>query len=174
MKKFIQVVLLLTGVMTGCATVPTDDITIETEADPKVSFSGYRTYGWLLTLDVLNDPKGTWQPPAFDANAEIVYQINKALRARGMSENSADPDMLVAFAAGADMDALKLKDNPDTNIITLESVPQAGLVVVLVDSDTGFVIWVGVATGEIRNLDEATAQKRLEYVVKNMFKQIPK
>ena len=174
MKNILLTLLVACGLITGCTTIPTDDITIETEADPKVSFSGYRTYGWLLTLDVLNDPEGTWQPPAFDANAEIVYQVNKALRARGMSENSSDPDMLVAFAAGADMDALKLQDKPDTKITTLESVPRAGLVVALVDSDTGFVTWVGVATGEIRNLDEATAKKRLEYVVKNMFKQIPK
>jgi hypothetical protein len=160
--------------MTGCATVPTDDIKIETEVDPKVNFSGYKTYGWLLTIDMLNDPEGRWKPPAFDANAEIIYLVNKMLRARGMSETSSNPDMLVAYAAGADMDALKLKLNPDTNITTLENVPQAGLVVVLVDPQTEFVTWVGVATAEIKNLDEAAAKKRLEYAVKTMFKELPR
>jgi hypothetical protein len=173
MKNILWSVLLLTGLMTGCATVPTDDIRVEAEADPKVSFSGYKTYAWLLTIDMLNDPEGAWKPPAFDANAEIVYLINERLRARGMSETSDNPDMLVAFAAGADMDALKLKKNPDTSITTLENVPQAGLVVVLIDPQTEFVAWAGVATGEIRKLDEASSKKRLEYAVKNMFRLLP-
>lgn len=174
MKHIIYSLLVMAGLMTGCATVPTDDISIETDADPKVSFSGYKTYSWLLTIDVLNDPEGVWQPQAFDANAEIIYLINDVLRARGMSETSDNPDMLVAFAAGADMDALKLKQNPDTKITTLENVPQAGLIVVLIDPQTEFVTWIGVATGEVKGHDEATAKKRLEYVVKNMFKQLPK
>ena len=123
---------------------------------------------------MLNDPEGRWKPPAFDANAEIIYLINSELRKRGMSETSSNPDMLVAYAAGADMDALKLKQNPDTKITNLENVPQAGLVVVLIDPQTEFVTWVGVATAEIKNLDEAAAKKRLEYAVKNMFKQLPK
>jgi len=173
MKILYWPVLVLAVLMSGCATVPTDDIRIEAGADPKVSFSGYETYGWLLTIDMLNDPEGAWKPPAFDANAEIVYQVNDALRARGMSETSENPDMLVAFAAGADMEALKLKQDPETTITTLENVPQAGLVVALIDAQTGFVTWVGVATGEIRNLDEASSKKRLEYAVKNMFKLLP-
>jgi hypothetical protein len=122
---------------------------------------------------MLNDPEGAWKPPAFDANAEIVYLVNEVLRARGMRETSDNPDMLVAFAAGADMEALKLKQNPETRITNLENVPQAGLVVVLIDPQTEFVTWVGVATGEIRNLDEASSKKRLEYAVKNMFKLLP-
>lgn len=174
MKKLFWSILVTTALLNGCVTVPTDDITIETEADPKVNFSGYQTYGWLLTIDRLKDSEGRWKPPAFDTNAEIVHQVNNALRKRGMSETSSNPDMLVAFAAGTDMDALKVQQNPDTRIATLEKVPQVGFVVVLVDPQTEFVTWVGVATGEIRNLDEAAAKKRIAYAVKNMFKELPK
>jgi hypothetical protein len=174
MKKTILTVLVLTGFILGCATVPKDDITIETEADPKVNFSGYKTYAWLGAVGIVEDPEGRWEPPAFDADAEIVYLINDALRKRGMSEVNDGADLWVAYALGVDMEALKVKQNPETKIETLENVPQAGLAVLLIDPETTFVTWIGVATGELKNLDVETAKKRLGYVVNTMFKELPK
>ncbi len=72
------------------------------------------------------------------------------------------------------MEALKLKQNPETKLTSLGNVPQVGLVVVLIDSETGFVTWVGIATGEIKNLDSETVKKRLEYAVNAMFNELPK
>ena len=91
-----------------------------------------------------------------------------------MTETSDNPDMLVAYALGADMAALQLKEDPKTKIQTLENVPQAGIVVALVDAQSGFVIWAGVATGDLKNVDTKTAKERLDYVVKTMFKKLPK
>ena len=159
MKKIILSILALTGLLAGCATVPKDDITIETESDSRVNFSGYKTYAWLGSIDVLNDPHGHWKPPAFDADAEIVFLVDNALRQRGMSEVNNNPDMLVAYAAGVDMEAFKVKQNPETKLTSLENVPQAALVVMLFDPQTEFVTWAGIATGEMRNLDPGTAKK---------------
>jgi len=82
--------------------------------------------------------------------------------------------MLVAYAMGVDMAALKLKQDPESRLSTLENVPQAGLIVTLIDPDTGFVTWAAVATGELKNLGPDMAKKRLEYVVNTMFKELPK
>lgn len=91
-----------------------------------------------------------------------------------MSEVSNNPDLLVAYALGVDMDALELKTDPETKLESLENVPQTGLVVMLIDADTGFVNWVSVATGEMKNLEPEIQKKRLEYVVDAMFKELPK
>ena len=70
----------------------------------------------LDTAQIVNDPLGKWEPPGFDADAEIKFLIDRELRKRGMSQNSIDPDLVVVFAAGIDMDALELKVDPETKI----------------------------------------------------------
>jgi len=174
MKNTILAVLVMIGFIAGCSTIPKDDIKVDSEADPKVNFSGYKTYAWLGGIGIVNDSQGTWEPPQFDADAEIVYLIDSALRKRGISEVTDNPDMFVAYAIGVDMDALKLKENPESKLTTLENVPQTGLVVVLIDPQTEYVTWIAVATGEIKNLDPETAKKRLAYAVNTMFKGLPK
>lgn len=174
MKNRILLIFVMVGFIAGCASFPKDDIQVETEADPKVNFSGYKTYAWLGSVGIVNDPEGHWEPPQFDADAEIVFLIDSALRKRGISEVSDNPDMLVAYVLGADMDALKVKQNPETKITSLENVPQTGLIVVLIDPETEFATWVGIATGEIKNLEPDVAKKRLEYAVNSMFKGLPK
>lgn len=175
MKKIIlSVLVIIVGFVAGCATFPKDDIQVDAAADAKANFSGYKTYAWLGSVGIVNDPDNQWEPPQFDADAELVFLINEALRKRGMSEMNDNPDMLVAYAIGADMAALQLKEDPKTKISTLENVPQAALIVTLIDAQTEFVIWAGVATGDIKNLDAKTAKGRLEYVVKTMFDKLPK
>jgi pyruvate/2-oxoacid:ferredoxin oxidoreductase alpha subunit len=57
----------------GCATVPTRDIKVDAQADPKANFSGYKTYDWLGAAAIVNDAYGRWEPSQFDADAEIVF-----------------------------------------------------------------------------------------------------
>ena len=159
----------------GCATVPTKDIKIEAQSDPKANFNGYKTYAWLGAASIINDPHGQWEPPQFDADAEIIFLIDRELRKRGMTENTTNPDLIVAFAAGIDMEALGLKTNPESQSDMLKSVPQGGLAVVLADSQTGFAIWVGTATAQLQeNPDTRTVKARLDYAVTQMFKKLPK
>ena len=171
-------VLLLTIVvmlLSGCASTPTKDIEVDAQADPKANFSGYKTYAWLGSAAIVNDLYGRWEPPAFDSDAEIKYLIDRELRKRGKMQNLNNPDMIVAFAAGIDMEALGLKVDPKTKIDMLENVPQGGLLVVLVDSKSGFVIWAGMATGEVQqNPDTETIKARLDYAVTQLFKKLPK
>ena len=174
MKHVLPFVLVVAGLLAGCASFPKDDITIETDADPTADFATYKTYAWLGEFIVLRDTYGHWQPPEFNAEAEIVYQIDTALRNRGMSQVNIQPDVLVAYAVGVDMDAVKARQNPETKLGNLENVPQVGLVVVLIDPQTEYLTWAGTANGELKNLDPDTAKKRLEYVVSTMFEDLPK
>jgi hypothetical protein len=169
--------MLLAGIMllSGCTSALVKDISVEAQADPKTSFSGYKTYAWLGSAAILSDPHGQWEPPEFDADAEIKYLIDRELRKRGMMPNYANPDLLVAFAAGIDMEALKLKVDPETKISALEKVPAGGLVVLFVDGQSGIVNWVAVATGEVQQSPNTkTVKARLDYAVTQMFKKLPK
>ena len=174
-KHYLPIGILILILFAGCASVPTKDIKIDSQADPKANFSGYKTYAWLGAAAIVNDPYGQWEPPPFDADAEIKFLIDRELRKRGMAEDSVNPDMIVAFAAGINMDALGVKTDPETKSKMLENVPQGGLAVVLVDADTGFAIWVGVATAELQESPDAqTVKGRLDYAVTQMFKKLPK
>ena len=175
MRRNCVLIVLSAMLLTGCSSVPTKDIQVEAQADPKANFSGYKTYAWLGSAAILNDAYGQWEPAAFDADTEIKYLIDRELRKRGMSENASAPDMIVAFAAGINMDALALKVNPETDMEMLANVPQGGLLLVLVDSESGFVIWAGAATADVQKRpDTETAKARLDYAVTQLFKQLPK
>ena len=114
-------------------------------------------------------------PDLSDEEAFIKYLIDRQLRKRGMSESTIAPDMIVAFAAGVDMDALEFQVSPEAGIEVLNNVPRGGLLLVLIDSESGFAVWAGLATADIqRRPDTETAKARLDYAVTQLFKQLPK
>ena len=161
--------------LSACSTAPTRDITVDAEADPKASFSGFKTYAWLASAQIVFDPEGQWEPRNVDIDAEVQYMINGELRKRGIAKVNANPDMLVAYAAGVDMTTLGLKENPETKEKLLENIPGAALVVALIDADTGYVIWLGEAVGDVQQqADQATVRARIEYAIKEMFRLLPK
>lgn len=161
--------------LTACSTAPTRDITVDAEADPKAGISGFKTYAWLATAQIVNDPEGQWEPHNVDIDAEVQFIINSELRKRGIAEVSTNPDMLVAYAAGIDMTRLGLKVNPESQEKLIENIPGAALVVALIDADTGYVIWIAEAVGEVQQqADEATIRARIDYAIKEMFRLLPK
>ncbi len=176
MNKFISISLVISMLFLGaCAMVKTDDIQINAEVDPKANFSGYKTYAWLGSASILNDPEGRWQPPSFDADTEIKFLIDRELRKRGMSESSVQPDMIVAFALGVDMDALELKIDKESKLETLENIPKGALVIVAVDSSTGFVIWVAEAEANVQQgISNEDSKNRLDYAISKMIGKMPK
>ncbi len=174
-RNYLPVLIIALMLFGGCASVPTKDIHVDVQSDLKANFSGYKTYAWLAVAAIVNDPYGQWEPPQFDADLEIMFLIDRELRKRGMSENKTDPDFVIAFAAGIDIEALALKVDTKTKMEFLENVPQGGLVVVLVDSRSGFVIWIGVATAELQESpDTQTVKARLDHAVTQMFNEFPK
>jgi hypothetical protein len=175
MKKYLFALFAVMLLVAGCASSVTKDITVDAEADPKTSFTGYSTYTWLGSAAIVYDPEGKWEPPQFDADAEIRFLIDRELRARGMSENSVNPDLVVAYAAGIDMDSMDIKIDPESDLAVLEKIPLGALVIVLIDGNTGTAIWGGTATAEIQESpDQETIKKRLDFAVTQMLKKLPK
>ena len=73
------------------------------------------------------------------------------------------------------MEALALKEDPDSKENVLVNLPQGGLLLGLIDAQSGFIIWAGVAQGEaLDNPDTETVKKRLDYAVTELIKQVPK
>ena len=138
----------LPGVVAGTPE-PTEQATAapEAEADPTIKFSGYKTYAWLGSASIVYDPAGKWEPPQFDADTEIKFLIDSELRKRGMSEDTTNPEMIVVFAAGIDMAAMREEVDPNSNIAALQNVPQGALTVVLIDSLTGVPVNTMIGIG---------------------------
>lgn len=146
------------------------DIMVDTKINPKTNINGYKSYAWLGAVQELNDPDNKWQPPKMDIAGDIKYLIDRELRKKGIYSATADPDLAVAFVLGVDMDAVKLKSDPTTQVDILENIPQGALVVVLIDVETGYAVWVGVAKANIiKGASADLARERLDYAVSNMF-----
>ncbi len=161
--------------VTACATTTlTKDIKVDTETAPQTDLGTYKTYAWVAAAQIVNDPSGQWEPPNFDADAEIRFLINSALRKKGMSEVDRNPDMLVAYIAGVDMAALELKEDPKQEMEVLKHSPKGALVVMFVDTATIKPIWAGVAVGNMKMQRSAEdSKKRLDYAVAEMFRKLP-
>ena len=163
--------LLPVWLLAGCASI-TGDIRVETESDPGVDLGEYRTYSWLGSAGVVNDPRGNWEPPDLDADVEIRRILNRELRRRGMREVESDPQVVVAFATGINTEVFHIVENPENKMYTLQNAPKAALVVVFIDPRTRHPVWVGTAVGEIkseRSADEV--RKRIDYAVTNMLRE---
>ena len=166
---------LLLVLVAGCATSITSDISVDAEHNPKVAFGACKSYAWLGTAAILNDPEGRWEPPNFDADAEITFLIDRELRARGMVEAQVNPDVLVFYGAGIDMEGFEIKVDPATDMEQMINVPMGGLSVILIDPQSEQAILAGVATAEVKqDLDPDTVRKRLAYAVEKMFAQLPR
>ena len=167
----LAVVLIL---MSGCASV-TSDIIVDAKTAPTVDFSGYKTYAWLGEGAVLNDPDKKWQPPKMNVAGDIKYLIDRELRKRDIYSTVSEPELAVVFFMGVDMEAMKLKMDPQTKKEMMENVPKAALVIALIDTKTKLVAWIGRATAEIHeNPSDEIVRERLDYAVTQMMKKMPK
>jgi len=161
--------LIIVGLVAGCAGV-TKDIKVETESDPQVDLAAYKTYAWLASAEVVNDPYGAWEPPELDADTELRLLISRELRARGMKEVATSPDLVIAFAAGVNTEVFQIVENPENKMYTLKSAPKGALVVVMIDPATSFPVWVGSAYGDVKSGRTASeVRQRLSYAVRTMF-----
>ena len=174
MKKNIFTLATLLLLISGCASSVTKDIMVETDSDPKANLSGYSSYAWLGSASIVFDDKGQWEPPQFDADAEIKFLIDRELREHGMTEDSVNPDLVIAYAAGIDMDSMDIKTDPESGLEALENAPIGALTVIMIDAETGLAIWAGVATADIQESPTAeTIKQRLDYAVSQMFAKLP-
>ena len=176
MKKIIFTFATLLLLISGCASTSsvTEDILVKTDSDPKANLSGYTSYTWAGSAAIVFDEKGQWEPPQFDADAEIKFLIDRELRDHGMTEDSVNPDLIIAYAAGIDMDSMDIKTDPESGLEALENAPAGALMVIMVDAQTGLAVWAGVATADVKESPTPeTTKQRLDFAVSEMFSKLP-
>jgi hypothetical protein len=171
MKRLtLWLVLLSLGALAGCTNV-TRDIRVETESTPSLDLRDYTTFSWLGSTQMVNDPQGIWEPPDFDADAQVRTVLVRELRRLGMREVAANPQLVVAFAVGVNTELLEIVENPQSKLYTLQNAPRAALVVVFIDPGTRHPVWVGTATGDAQPGRSPTdVRKRIDYAVTRMLR----
>jgi len=162
--KSALVALLLVGV-TGC--VSTSDIKVDSTESDKVDLKGYKTYQFIDGSGVATE--GKKKKTKINASEEIEAIINSELMKKGKVPVSDDPDFFVAYLGGADMDAVKKKLDKNGKEV-IEKSPEAALVLMLVDADTGAIIWMSTAEAEVKGGSAEQIKKRIDYTVKKMLK----
>ena len=175
MKKHLLAIATLLVFLSGCAsTNVTKDIMVKTDVDSKANLSGYKSYTWLGAAAIVFDEQGQWEAPQFNVGTEIKFLVDRELRAHGMSEDSVNPDLVIAYAVGIDMDSMEIKTDPEKDLEVLKNIPQGALTVILVDAQTGLAVWAGVARAELQdNPTIETSKKRLDFAVSEMFSKLP-
>ena len=163
--------LLALWLLAGCASV-TDDIRVQTESGPQLDLGRYRTYSWLGAAEIVPDRHGNWEPPGFDADAEIRALLSRELRQRGMREVASDAQLVVGFGTGINPEVFEIVEDPDSKMYPLQNTPRAALVVVFIDPRSRRPVWVGTAVGDVkagRSADEV--RRRIDYAVTSMLRQ---
>ena len=175
MQNTFRLVLLFYVLWLPACSSLMDDIHVDAKSDPKARLSGYKSYIWLDDAALLlNDPKGEWQPPDVDISQEIKSNIGIELEKRGILLNTESPELTVGFFIGVDMQAIELKYDPDFDVDILKNAPKAGLIVVLIDTTTNFVIWMGSVEADLHeNISGDLVKQRVQYAVKQLFKLLP-
>jgi len=170
MKKIVLSTLLAVGLVTmsGCGTT-TKDIKVASKTSPKVNLSGYKTFAWLPVATILMDKEKTYEGRGFDVNDYMESKINKELLNADKTVSQTNPDFLVTYIFGADMDAMKEKVDDEGKEI-LKNIPQVGIVAMCLDAKTLKVIWVASAEADVQkgSTDEAS-KARIDYAVSKMF-----
>ena len=174
MKKLNYLFLItLLGLFLGCSAAY-KDIKVKTEKAPHTDLANYKTYMWGGSAQLVLDEKGQWASPKMDVNAELRYWVDTELRKKGFTVVSENPELILVASVGVNMDAVKMKKDPDTNINILKNVPQSALIIVMLDAESRDPIWVGMATGEAKTEgNDAEKKKRLEYAVKEILEKLP-
>jgi len=148
--------------MNGC--VNTSDINVASVQDEKVNLEGYKTYQIIDESGMVTEPVLT----DLDINAELQRVISTELGKKGKIPVKTDPDFYVAYIAGTDMDAIKIKVDSKGQE-TLENIPAAGMILVLIDANTGMIIWAAGAEAEVKDIPLEDRKERLNYTIKKMF-----
>lgn len=172
MKKILPFSLLITVLfLSACNTTQTKDIQVKSTKAPSAKLSDYKTYAWAGSVSALNDPEGKWQHADLDISETIQSLIDRELQKKNLAKiQGKNADIAMSFFTGVDMEAKKLKAAPDSNVDIPTDAPKAALIIVALDVKTGYVVWVGVATGDVtKEATVETTKARLDYAITKIF-----
>jgi hypothetical protein len=162
------ITLALIG-FTGC--VSTSDIDIESVKSEKANLKGYKTYQFIEGSGFAKDTSKKTLTQNESVSAEIEALINEELAKKGKVAVSKDPDFFVAYLGGTDRAAVTVKLNKDGKEV-VEKTPEAAMILMLVDADSGDIIWMSSGEGDAKSNSKEDQSKRLKYTVKKMLQGI--
>ncbi len=160
--KSVMIALVVIG-FTGCTS--TKDIEVEALTSEKVNLAGYKTYEIIEGSGIIDN---TQRSDNLDIDVEMRQMINAELAKKGKMPVVKDPDFYVAYMAGTDIDAVEEKINKEGQK-TLHERPTSGILLILMDANTGAIIGLSTAEGEAKNLPAKEAKERLAYAIKEML-----
>ena len=172
MKKIILNLLIALSIvlLSGCASK--DNITIKTYKDQKINFTAYKTYQWLVGSNILIDDKKEWRARLYDMNRYVELQIAKQLMSKDIIKTQKNPDFLISYVVGINMEAIKERVDKDGERY-FKNVPEAGLGIVFLDPQTKKVIWASNAEATLKpELSDEESKERLSYAIEQMFTQL--
>ena len=162
--------IVIAAIFLAACTSLTGDIEINIQGNPDINLNKYKTYAWADSAQVVFDPIGQWEKPTLDTDEEVRFVINRELNKRGLYEVGHDPDLLIAFAAGVNTTVLKLKEDPEQGNKVLSNIPQAALVITLIDTQIGYPVWSGYAIGTVQEQQPIeNIRARIDYAVTRIF-----
>ena len=161
--KHAIVALMFAGFTVGC--VKTDDIEVVALKSEKANLQGYKTYQIMDESGFMDDSPAT---DDLDINTELKQIVNAEMAKKGKIPVTINPDFYVAYLAAADMDTIKEKVDKKGKV-TLESAPEAGILLTLIDADTAEIIYLASAEGDVKNLPVEDRRKRWNYAIKEML-----
>lgn len=170
--------------LSACAS-KSSDIRVETVVDPKANLSGYKSYAWLDQAGAVVDPKQAWVPVGFDVIQELQFLTDQQLRDRGLQFAAApavdappasEPDLLASFLIVVDMEAQKEEiQKTYGDAADLKNLHEGGLVIALIDPDSGKAVWAGTALSQVKaDRTDAEAKERLKLAVEKIFETFPR
>jgi hypothetical protein len=143
---------------------------VEVSTDPRADYAAYRTYSW-----VEGDPARMPQ-----IRNHLVRRIDEQLTAAGLKRVATDGDLKVAIHVASESTYQAVGNY--WNSVTWEygfftsdvhGSTEASLVVDLVDAAANRAIWQGRYADTLLDLDYGKLTKKVDQVVKKMFRDFP-
>ena len=123
MKK-LMILLIAVGLFGTACNSEFKDIQVTADSESGFSISNYETYAWLGSARIMHDELGQWEPPGeVDADVEIRSLIDKRMTKQKMKINESNPDLIIGYAAGIDLDVMEsnLQRVADAGVIGIPS-----------------------------------------------------
>ena len=176
MKALLVALIVLAGA--ACASAQK----VKVSADANFNLAKYKTYAWDKGVPAHN--------PLIEEN--IISTVDEALRAKGLTKVTANPDLLVISMAAINSDLQMYMPRWSNNIGSptwygmavgqqMATISQGMLVVDVADAATKDSVWRGGSsqtlshgpTGDFAK-DAKSVDKKVKKAVEKMFKQFPR
>jgi len=155
-------------IFSGCG-AKTGDIEVATQTNAKVNLDGYTSYAWLASADLVIDENNVLQKRDYNVHEFIQSKITKELVNEDKIETSSNPDFLVSYIFGVNMDAIK-KSVDDDGRAYIENIPEAGIAILLIDPSNQRVIYAGTAEAKLdESVTDEESKERIVYAIEEIL-----